>query len=463
MAKISIDFAKPVGPMRPVHGVNAGPRTRQFKYDAVDLFRKAGIPYCRLHDVEYPFGCGEFVDMHCIFRNFDADEEDPASYNFFLTDHYIGACYEAGAEVVYRLGESAQNSPLKIYSAPPKDFAKWARICEHIVRHYNEGWADGYHWNVRYWEIWNEPDLGTDAMWTGTQEEYRDLYEITARHLKACFPDIMIGGPANAGNTGKAVEFIRDIAKREAPLDFLSFHKYTCRIEVFRSMFEIIEKELRENGFSRTEIHLNEWNYMEDWGKPAASVRRIPTDRGAAFCAAALVTFQKMGLDVGNYFSAEASSEFCGLFEKTDRNPRRCHADVPVGGMGPMQQLRARKPYYAFLGFGDLYRMGTETESVSSVPHVYALAASDGKRYGAMLATYQYEIWEGRFPEQAVCEESEVKLSGLPSGGSVIRVFLTDEGHNGECIRKIPCTEETASVSLPLHDDQIYYIEAARP
>ena len=26
---------------------------------------------------------------------------------------------------------------------PPKDYAKWARICEHVVRHYNEGWGWG--------------------------------------------------------------------------------------------------------------------------------------------------------------------------------------------------------------------------------------------------------------------------------------------------------------------------------
>ncbi len=27
---------------------------------------------------------------------------------------------------------------------PPKDFKKWAVICEHIIRHYDENWANGY-------------------------------------------------------------------------------------------------------------------------------------------------------------------------------------------------------------------------------------------------------------------------------------------------------------------------------
>ena len=49
------------------------------------------IPYGRLHDIEYPFGSGQFVDIHCIFPDFDADENDPASYYFTSTDMYLQA------------------------------------------------------------------------------------------------------------------------------------------------------------------------------------------------------------------------------------------------------------------------------------------------------------------------------------------------------------------------------------
>ena len=27
-----------------------------------------------------------------------------------------------------------------------------------VIKHYNSGWANGYHYNIKYWEIWNEPD-----------------------------------------------------------------------------------------------------------------------------------------------------------------------------------------------------------------------------------------------------------------------------------------------------------------
>ena len=45
---------------------------------------------------------------------------------------------------------------------PPKDFQKWAEICEHIIMHYNEGWANGFHYGIKYFEVWFEPDVDFD-------------------------------------------------------------------------------------------------------------------------------------------------------------------------------------------------------------------------------------------------------------------------------------------------------------
>ena len=45
------------------------------------------------------------------------------------------------------------------------------------------------------WEIWNEPE-GRKNMWIGTDEEYYELYVVTANYLKSQFPDIIVGGPA---------------------------------------------------------------------------------------------------------------------------------------------------------------------------------------------------------------------------------------------------------------------------
>ena len=145
---------------------------------------EAGIPYSRLHDVGGVFGGGRFVDIPNVFRNFDADETDPKNYDFTFTDHLITALVEAGVEPYYRLGITIENQAyIKAYHTyPPKDPEKWARICEHIIRHYTEGWAEGFRYKITYWEIWNEPEVQDKMMWCGTDEEYYRLYDVSAKH-----------------------------------------------------------------------------------------------------------------------------------------------------------------------------------------------------------------------------------------------------------------------------------------
>ena len=134
---------------------------------------EAGIPYSRLHDVGGGFGDGKYVDVPNIFRNFDADENDPANYDFTFTDLLLNQLVKANVEPYYRLGVTIENAAhIKSYWIDsPKDYAKWARICEHIIRHYTEGWANGFHYKITYWEIWNEADGRAKQMWTGTREE----------------------------------------------------------------------------------------------------------------------------------------------------------------------------------------------------------------------------------------------------------------------------------------------------
>ena len=76
MANIAVDFSKIIGKMKPVHGIGQPPvissNTSLFRF-----LTDAGIPYSRLHDVGGRFGGNCFVDVPNIFRDFDADENDP--------------------------------------------------------------------------------------------------------------------------------------------------------------------------------------------------------------------------------------------------------------------------------------------------------------------------------------------------------------------------------------------------
>ena len=196
-----IDFTAPKGKIKPMHAINNAPMHWTF-CDAFHYLTEAKIPYSRLHDTGGLLGGGIFVDIANIFPLFHADPTDPKNYDFGFTDHLLKELCAAGVKPFYRLGCTIENYHPSIgprRSIPPSDPHKWAVICEHIIRHYNEGWADGYHMDIEYWEIWNEPDnepvAAENPMWKGTMEEFFTLYEVAANHLKSCFPRLKIGEP----------------------------------------------------------------------------------------------------------------------------------------------------------------------------------------------------------------------------------------------------------------------------
>ena len=292
---LSVNFSQAIGAIKPVNGVNNGPLTCNFSQDARPYFKEARIPFSRLHDTEYPFGAGEFVDVHCLFRNFGCDENDPANYNFTLTDEYLKAIDECGTKIIYRLGATIEHQPVKVHAVPPADYLKWARVCEHIIRHYNEGWANGLHLGVEYWEIWNEPELGGHQCWTGTPEEYCRFYITVVTYLKEKFPRLKFGGPACCSVYGDfAKQFLEALTADggRAPLDFFSWHGYMRDPRKGARAARHLDALLKEYGYEQTESIYDEWNYVRDWSKVDESFRIIADERGAAFDAGMMCALQ---------------------------------------------------------------------------------------------------------------------------------------------------------------------------
>ena len=80
---------------------------------------------------------------------------------------------------------------------PPKNYRQWAALIHKLVAH----WVDRFGIDeVRKWffEVWNEPNL--KAFWTGTQQEYFKLYQVTAEAIKGIDALLQVGGPATANN-----------------------------------------------------------------------------------------------------------------------------------------------------------------------------------------------------------------------------------------------------------------------
>lgn len=153
MGRIVVNFDKILGRIKPMHCVNNGPAAQS--NDTLEntyfyLYKDLGIPYARNHDASFysKYGLEHTVDVNNIFRDFDADPEDPKSYDFACTDDYIKMTELCGTHHFYRLGSRIEHEIKKYGTVVPKDFKKWAVICEYIIRHYTEGWADGFFYDM---------------------------------------------------------------------------------------------------------------------------------------------------------------------------------------------------------------------------------------------------------------------------------------------------------------------------
>ena len=404
MATIKIDTSKQLKAIKPMHAMGQPPfggGFRKFNFTPMKHLQNANVPYSRLHDVGGAFGGNRFVDIGNIFRDWSANETDPASYHFAFTDRLIEAMHEYGLKPIFRLGESIENQmtveAIRIH--PPKDYTKWARICEHIIRHYNEGWADGFRYGIEYWEIWNEPENGPtpelNQMWTGTAEEYYRLYDVTAKHLRSCFGDsIKVGGYGSCGFGGIfyhpqkyginypakeigpnyekdtyrvtfLLDFLKYVRGHNSPIDFFSWHSY-YNVEKTVIMDEFLHRTLNDYGFKGLETHLNEWNN-------ANGTAYGPEAHGSSFASASvasmMLALQDAHTDMLCYYDAKLqASAYGGLF-------------APLTGEPVCT-------YYSFVAFGRLYALGTQVECRIDCAQsgLYAVAATDGRKNALMIS-----------------------------------------------------------------------------
>ena len=442
MNTLKIDFGKTVGKIKPMNAVNNGPAgEKERKTGNFESYKAARFSYARLHDSAHYYGYGgEFsVDVHRIFHNFDADVEDENAYIFAPTDEYLRNIKDAGTEIFYRLGASIEHG-YKFGTFPPKDYLKWAQICEHIIRHYNEGWANGFHYNIEYWEIWNEADCtnedGSNPCWQGTQEEFVDFYCVTSTYLKSKFPNLKIGGPSVAWiGTGLMGALLPEIKSRGAALDFFSFHKYASLISWIRDDVLKTRKYLDELGFFDTEIILNEWNYVKDWSGPVweYSLATEKNLKGASFALSVMCVSQALPVDMLMYYDARPHG-MNGLFS----------SDVSLSPL---------KTYHVYNAFADLKELGDSVGIELDDEDLYAVAATNGNESAMLLTFYNDNIENG---ERNIC----IEVKGVNTSGCVkAEFYLLNESNDMELMREEFFTSELFNIRLKMKSYESYMIK----
>lgn len=318
---IQIDCNQQIGNFELELGVNCGPLSQDLLLDYSPILSNINIKHIRTHG--YQGAC----DWNHIFPNWFADPDSVNSYDFSSTDTIINAIVNAGFNTTFRLGVSWEDSTIEYHNDPPgtirdassnivhyadsSDFAKFADICKHIIMHYNEGWADGYNYNINEWEIWNEPS-NQERFWSGTNLQFYKMFEIVAKKIKSEYPNLLVGGPGRAGGhegTMYEEDFIHYCSTHNVPLDFYSWHSYGLSIDslmnVEISPYIYVSKNnkftnlLNSNGYYTTKSICNEWNAGLGPEYFAHSIK------GASFFASSLIYMENNEFERSDIFRGD--------------------------------------------------------------------------------------------------------------------------------------------------------------
>ncbi len=372
LAALAVDFTATTGNIRPaLHSSGFGPTIcSQTAQDLADV-KAMGFAYARTHDWALINPNERVCDYFHIFPLMHLDATDPKNYVFGPTDYLLKRTREeTGLDVFYRLGTSIEHSGEKLHfnAVIPEDFDKMAEIFAGTVRHYNRGWANGFDWGIKYWEIWNEPDgivnmwcppegtegLSPDAMKAKRDEcraKFVTFFVTVLKRLKSEFGDtIKVGGPAMCGyNTVWFNDILTACRAAGVAPDFISWHGYARDPMQFNKQAELGRKLCDSYGFAKCELILNEWHYFGEnysWGdmqrcsdpKVKARIWEGPDShngiRSACFTLAALANMQRSKLDQAYYYGCRHT-----------------------GSWGFKDELQKKyKVFYALKLFGDIVR-----------------------------------------------------------------------------------------------------------
>ncbi len=391
---LQVDAGKVIGEIHSFQGLNGPPSPVMAGLpNLVEQYKDLRINQVRTHDAMGPSeidskfvidngelawlipdkaqraGVVEAGNDSIIFPNWSADAEKPKSYNFLPTDKMIAAIRASGAEVYYRIGRSWGTNV-----NPPEDFDKFASVVKHIAMHYNQGWANGYHDNIRYWDFWNEPD---GLFWSGTPQQFYSLYEKTARALKSVEPTLKVGGDGKAfpsDDGGYREGFIDYCASHKVPLDFYSWHTYANgsadpydAVRLAREIRGILDT----HGFPRAESILSEWNLSADFTE--AENAELQGAHNAAYIGSVLSYLQDTSIAHAHFYRGDAA--WMGLFGLDGKYFKTAYT---FKAMGKMLDTPQRLPVEGTdtFGFAALAGRSADGNTVQILISNYAIPAN---------------------------------------------------------------------------------------
>lgn len=147
-------------------------------------------------------------------------EPDEGRFDWRDTDRVVETAWSRGLEILatiaYTPSWASSRPGAPTIADPPASPALWTGFVREAVRRYRN--------RIRYWQLWNEPNL--TEFWNGTKEAYRtEILEAGARAAKEQRPDARVVGPGLA-NVGSWRDWFEEAMKSKSILDVIDHHNY---------------------------------------------------------------------------------------------------------------------------------------------------------------------------------------------------------------------------------------------
>jgi xylan 1,4-beta-xylosidase len=380
-----------------------------------------------------------YIRFHAIFHDVLGAvrvENGRTVYDWTKTDELYDDLLSKGIRPFVELGFTPQaltTSGNSIFywkgnTSHPKP-EMWTALVEAFVRHMQQRYGVG---EVRRWyfEVWNEPNV--DGFWEHADKQaYFELYDRTARSLKAIDPVLQVGGPSTAG-AAWVPEFLDHVAKSGAPIDFVTTHSYG-----------VDGGFLDEKGQQDTKLSPDPDAIIADVRKVHAQIAASPfptlplyftewstsyTPRDAvhdSYISAPYILSKLKGVE--GLAQGMSYWTFTDLFEEPGPPPTPFH-----GGFGLLNREGIRKPAY----FAYKYLNALKGRSVP-VSDAQVMAATDGSHTTVL-------VWDWQQPKQAVSNRpfythlvpnmrapaADLSFEHLATGRYHVRAYRTGYRHN---------------------------------
>jgi hypothetical protein len=195
-------------------------------------------------------------------------EDNQIKADFKELDKYIRVIIDMGAKPLMCLSYMPYclqlDKEAKIAS-PPKSYEDWKKLVKMTILRYNKE----KNFNIKYWEVWNEPENKTFNFWKGRAQKGESLdnliklYKYSVEGIEEAEEEgefkVKVGGFGLAGCTTHIVERLKDEGVR---FDFISWHHYgniSGKEFNLRILKEEIDK-MRSIVGDKVELLITEWN-----------------------------------------------------------------------------------------------------------------------------------------------------------------------------------------------------------